>query len=133
MIATLLLALDLNLPKSEIVWQLINGADVAQTYSMSIDTCFKEENFLTKAIIGEHPHPDKVLAIGLAWAVGHVFYSSWLENSKMGESTKNIIRMLDFGSKGITIATNHQIGIRITESNRRLHRDDCRPQHSGYF
>ena len=126
---------DLTIPKSEKYWQLMNVIDTLQTYnSAALDSCYTERNFITREIIGRDPHPDSVLLIGVAWGVGHLFYTNWLENSNLKPRTKKILRILDFSSKGITIGGNHYNGVRIMGKNRpRDGRTDCIRKKGGMF
>jgi len=104
----------------EALWQALHAMDVLQTIKgPASDSCHYERNAFTRQIIGKRPHPDKVIIWGVTYAVLHVAYTKWLnETKRLKPSVKTALRFLDFTSMGLTIATNYKQGIRITGENK---------------
>lgn len=102
----------------ERAWQSMHLIDVAQTINgPASDSCYHEQDPFTRSLIGEHPHRDEVLAWGIGASVAHYFAGRWLDNSDWPEGVKTVIRSMDLSYKGLTIARNHDIGIRPFGNN----------------
>ena len=102
----------------EEAWQVMHLADVAMTINgPASDPCYREQNAVTRSLIGSRPHRDAVLAWGAGMAVAHYFAGRWLDNSDWPEGVKTVIRSIDLGYKGVTISNNHNAGIRLFGDN----------------
>ncbi len=107
---------SLDMPRSEIAWQTLHAVDAAQTLSIARDPCYIESDPLTRAVIGERPSTAEVAAWAIGSAVIHAAVSNKLERHAPGWVT-TVWHSLSLGSKGLTIASNHAEGVRITGDN----------------
>lgn len=111
-IAFLLAACESMSPYEE-AWQIMHLVDVAQTLNgPASDSCYTEQNPVTRSMIGSRPHRDAVLAWGAGMAVAHYLAGRWLDNSNWPDGLKAMLRSIDVGYKGVVISTNHADGIR---------------------
>lgn len=108
----------------EMVWQGMHVVDAAQTYSASKDSCYLENNPVTKRLIGKKPKSSEVLIWGMASSYVHAAASKWLDKTDMFSGpTKKMIRAMDVGLKFMTIQGNHSIGVRFGTGNNHCNRD----------
>ena len=69
-----------GMPRAEYGWQALHAVDTYQTMSIAENPeCWRENDPLTKRLIGEHPSTAEVAAVMLAYSVGHAYVSKWLE------------------------------------------------------
>lgn len=108
---------------AEIAWQVMHVVDAGQTMHIaSAPGCYRESNFMTKAIVGEHPSESEVAAVMVGYALLHAWVSRWLdEKNTMNERgeydspwfvANTAWHGLGLLTKGATIANNHMIGLR---------------------
>lgn len=107
----------------EKMWHAMNIIDTAQTIHLARSPeCFRESNFLTKELIGEHPSVGNVIAIGVIYSLAYRMANQYIENhisynsdgyydngwgyAKIGLSVFGLV------SKGYTIGNNHVIGMK---------------------
>lgn len=77
--AVLVLAGCQGVPKAEIAWQALHAVDVAQTVQIARSECFREDDPLTRAMIGEDPSVGEAIGWGVAMAGFHYGVTRWLE------------------------------------------------------
>ena len=115
--AALLLAGCQSMDSEELTWQALHAVDVAQTLSAADDPCYEEEAWLTRRIIGRQPSDAEVMAWGVGTAVGHAFVSSSLERMEAPGWVQKLWSYATISHTGLTIASNHDEGVRIFGSN----------------
>ena len=107
-----------EISKPEIAWQALHAIDVAQTINgPAKDPCFAEGT-VTRHLIGEQPSTEGVLAWGIGLSLVHYQVDRWLE--KTGRDKQpfwRIVRSIDIGYKGYTVARNHDLGVRPFGAN----------------
>lgn len=99
-----------SMPRGEIYWQGAHAIDVMQTLSIADDPCYREEDRITKRIIGEQPSREKVLYWGVGKAVGHYWTSRFLDQHAPGW-VQPVFQVLTTGHLAVTINRNYDLGI----------------------
>lgn len=101
----------------------MNVIDMGQTLNMSdCPDQYREANFMTKALIGEHPSSGSVVASSMAYSLLVRWGSEWLErqdhiNEEGNHDTPWVLAKWSWYTallvtKSATIYNNHQIGLR---------------------
>lgn len=127
---------------AEYTWQALNVIDYGQTMHLANSertdaqmaewerrnytverSCYQESNFLTKALIGEHPSEASVALSSIAFALAHYYVSAWLEskdtlNEAGAHNSPWVLANwawhgVGLATKAFTVASNHSIGLRV--------------------
>jgi hypothetical protein len=102
---------------TEYVWQGLHAVDALQTYrGPASDPCFHEADPVTSRLIGKRPSGAQVLGWYAATSVSHFAISTALE--KIAPRLADWWHALTIAGVSITVADNHELGIRIGSSNR---------------
>jgi hypothetical protein len=103
---------SMRMDQEELTWQALHAVDVAQTLNAANDPCYREEDWLTKRMIGEQPSDGSVLLWGVGTAVLHKVVGDYLDRR---DAPGWVQKMWDYGSishKGLTVMSNHSNGVR---------------------
>jgi len=130
---------------AETAWQVMNVIDAGQTLHLAKAqrtddqmaawkaqhitverACFREANPMTRALIGEHPSEAKVALSSILFTIAHYEISAWLESkdtlNEWGEHNSPWYvaavtwHTVGLATKFLTIANNHNIGMRVGAS-----------------
>lgn len=98
-------------------WLALHAVDTVQTFRIAgHPTCFKENDTITRSVIGSHPSDGEVAA----WAVGsaalHLSVTEWLLRTDHPRIAK-AWQYLRIGITASAVSQNHSIGIRIGAPN----------------
>lgn len=103
----------------ERTWQTMHLIDYGQTLHIARSpSCFREVNFMTKRLVGEHPSESEVALVTAGYALAHYGINRWLEakaETTGGRGWHGVLRFFQATtllSKLHTVARNHSLGLR---------------------
>lgn len=100
-----------TIPTAEKAWHTMNFVDMAQTLHVANSPeCYRESNFLTKAIIGESPSAGAVVGVMVGYSLLFHYASKWIREKHPEFSKPWYFANLAF--KAGTIIHNHNVGVR---------------------
>lgn len=112
------------MPPAGYAWQALHAVDTYQTIRIAENPeCWREADPLTRSLIGEHPSTGEVVAVMLAYSVGHALVSTWLEdrtdaafaagspNRGAWYIARGAWHVVGLVSKGVTVGRNNNIGL----------------------
>jgi hypothetical protein len=105
---------------AEGAWQTLNVLDSMQTIHIAnAPECYSEGNPVTRALVGEHPSKEKVIAVGIVYGLAHYGISKWLERKENEQGQTSGWRTLRITwhiagliNKGFSTTRNHSLGLR---------------------
>lgn len=112
-----------SLSPAEITWHAMNIIDMGQTLNIARrPDCYTEHNFLTRALIGEHPSTQSVIISSVAFSLVYRAASQFIEehdhiNEDGNHDTpwvlaKYSLNVLGLLTKGTTVFNNYKIGLK---------------------
>ena len=102
-----------NMSTEEKAWQAMNIIDGMQTMNIARNPkCFYERDSISRSIIGDHPSEAEAAALMVGYGVAHYYVSRLLEDNAPKWANK-VWQYTMIGTKGFTIASNHNIGLPV--------------------
>lgn len=102
---------------AESAFQVANLVDMAQTlHGPGDDSCYRENEPLTRLLIGSQPSSTAIVAHGVAYGLIHYGVTHWLE-SHGHEYWAAAWEAVTIADTGTAVAHNYTIGIRLGAPN----------------
>jgi len=100
-----------SIPNEEKVWMVVHAVDVAQTVQIARSSCFREDDPVTRALIGEDPSVGEAVVWGVAMAGLHLGVTRMLEAWEAPGWVQGTWQALTIGNSAYFVKQNADQGI----------------------
>jgi hypothetical protein len=101
---------------AETTFHVLNAVDQAQSINAISNDCYNEVNPTTRALIGDKPSSSEFVVYGLA--ISLAFHAinrlDWMQDHP---ALRVAFDAIAIGAKAVTVAHNHNIGMRVSGAN----------------
>lgn len=108
---------DWSMNTDEKLYMAVHIVDVLQTLNHGKDPCYKENDYITKHLIGEQPSTTQIIGWGIAKGIVNHYGYQLIDNSNLPKWLKRTLKWTNTALHVNVINNNYQIGINLYGDN----------------